>query len=174
MNTDLGNVDRASIGPATDADVEGLFQIYLDVVTAGGAEPRTDAPLREVFAEGWIQQRRVYAASRDGVTVGGYFLRTNFPAFAAHIAQGGYLVARAARRQGLGRRLLEHSLAEATRVGYRAMMFNLVMADNPSRGLYESSGFRVVGRIPRVHGDEAGLIYWRDLAANGKTSSCDA
>ena len=173
MNTDLGDVDRVSIGPATDADVEGLFQIYLDVVTSAGAEPRTDAPLREVFAEGWIQQRRVYAARRDGVTVGGYFLRTNFPAFAAYIAQGGYLVARAARRQGLGRRLLDHSLAEAARVGYRAMMFNLVMADNPSRDLYESSGFRVVGRIPQVHGEEAGLIYWRELAANGQTSSCD-
>lgn len=103
VNTDLGDVDRVSIGLATDADVEGLFQIYLDVVTSGGAEPRTDAPLREVFAEGWIQQRRVYAARCGGVTVGGYFLRTNFPAFAAHIAQGGYLVARAARRQGLGR-----------------------------------------------------------------------
>jgi hypothetical protein len=53
-------------------------------------------------------------------------------------------------------------------------MFNLVMADNPSRDLYESTGFRVFGRIPRVHGDEAGLIYWRELAAGETASSCDS
>lgn len=36
--------------------------------------------------------------------------------------------------------------------------------DNPSRRLYESVGFQVIGAIPSVHGDEGALIYWRDLA----------
>ncbi len=39
-----------------------------------------------------------------------------------------------------------------------AMMFNLVHEGNPSRRLYERADFRVIGGIPRVHGDETGLI----------------
>jgi ribosomal protein S18 acetylase RimI-like enzyme len=107
--------------------------------------------------------RKVFVARRDGAVLGGYFLRSNFPAFAAHIAQGGYLVARGARRQGVGRHLLHHSLAQARQDGFTAMMFNLVMRDNPSRHLYESAGFQVIGTIPDVHADEPALIYWRSL-----------
>ena len=121
-----GEHDDLAIGTADDTDIDALFEVYRDVVP-GGAQPRPDAPLRDVFVEGWIQQRRVYAARLHGSTVGGYFLRTNFPAFAAHIVQGGYLVSSGARRRGVGRRLLAHSLQEATRLGYRAMMLNLVM-----------------------------------------------
>ncbi len=152
---------------AEAADVETLFEIYLDVVAAGGADPAGGEAIRDVFVEGWIRRRRVYAARRDGVTVGGYFLRSNFPAMAGHIAQAGYLVARSERGRGIGTRLLAHSLEEAARHGYRAMMFNLVQEGNPSRRLYERAGFQVIGRIPQVHGDETGLIYWRELPNAG-------
>jgi ribosomal protein S18 acetylase RimI-like enzyme len=135
-------VDAIVIGPADGSDHEVLF---------------------DVFQEGWIRQRRVYAARAGGATIGGYFLRTNFPAFAAHIAQCGYLVDKSFRRRGVGSRLLTHSLEEAARLGYAAMMFNLVQQHNPSRRLYERAGFKIVGRIPDVHGEEEGLIYWRSL-----------
>ncbi|CAN5250633.1 hypothetical protein BH20ACT5_BH20ACT5_12870 [soil metagenome] len=127
---------------AEAADVETLFEIYLDVVAAGGADPAGGEAIRDVFVEGWIRRRRVYAARRDGVTVGGYFLRTNFPAMAGHITQAGYLVARSERGRGIGTRLLAHFLEEAARHGYRAMMFNLVQEGNPSRRLYERAGFQ--------------------------------
>ena len=47
------------------------------------------------------------------------------------------------------------------------MMFNLVQESNPSRRLYESR--RVPGDRPHpaVHGDETGLIYWRELPKAG-------
>ena len=152
------------VRPADAADVDVLFEVFRDVVASGGAEPRGGRATREVFVEGWVRERQVYAARQNGVTVGGYFLRSNFPAFAAHIAQGGYLVARTARGRGIGSYLLAHSLQEAARTGYTAMMFNLVQEHNPSRRLYERVGFQVIGRIPRVHGDEEGIIYWRDLS----------
>lgn len=145
------------------AEVEVLFGIYLHVIAAGGADPSGDESTRDVCIEGWIRRRRVYAARQDGVTVGGYFLRSNFPAMAGHITQAGYLVARSARGRGIGTQLIAHSLEQAARHGYRAMMFNLVQESNASRRLYERAGFEVIGRIPRVHGDEAGLIYWREL-----------
>jgi ribosomal protein S18 acetylase RimI-like enzyme len=67
-------------------------------------------------------------------------------------------------RRGIGRTLVRHSLRQATEAGYTAMMFNLVMETNPSRRLYESLGFEVIGSIPNVHGNESALIYWRKLA----------
>jgi L-amino acid N-acyltransferase YncA len=153
-----------SIVPADAEGREALFAVYAEVAAEGGAEPRRDRSLRDVFDEGWLRDRAVFVARLEGETVGGYFIRPNFPAFAAHIAQGGYLVARRFRRRGIGRALLLDSLERARAGGYRAMMFNLVMAGNPSRALYERVGFRVVGEIPQVHGAESAFIYWLELA----------
>ncbi len=141
---------------ANAADVETPFEIYLDVLAAGGADPAGGEAARDVFVEGWIRRRRG-TLRRDGATLGGYFLRSNFPAMAGHIAQAGYLVAQSERGRGIGTRLLAHSLEEAAPHGYRAMMFNLVQESNPSRRLYEGAGFRVIGRVPQVHGEETGL-----------------
>ena len=149
-----------STGPADD---DALFAVYREVVGDGGAQPEDGASLREVFDEGWLRRRRVYVARRGGDVVGGCFVRTNFPAFAAHICQGGYLVARRYRRQGVGRSLVRFSMVEARRLGYTAMMFNLVRADNPSARLYEELGFTVVGRVPGAFGPVDGLVLWADL-----------
>ena len=150
---------------AGSEDMEALFKIFEAVEADRGARPHRDRSLREVFEEGWLRDRAVYVAKRDRQLLGGCFLRSNFPAFAAHIAQGGYLVGAGHRRQGVGRALFRHSLEQATADGYRAMMFDLVTATNPSRFLYESAGFVVIGEIPKVHGDQLGLIYWRELCA---------
>ncbi|WP_432947196.1 N-acetyltransferase family protein [Kribbella sp. CA-253562] len=152
-----------TIRPASPDDVEALYAVYAELAADGAVEPQQSKSLRQTFEEGWIRDRAVYAAHLDGFVAGGYFLRANFPAFAAHIAQGGYLVARSVRRQGIGRKLVEHSLHEAATAGYTAMMFNLVMESNPSRHLYESLGFQRIGTIPDVHGTESAFIYWRSL-----------
>jgi len=133
------------------------------VVEDGGAMPANGASL-DVFMEGWIRNRAVFVAWWGDQIVGSYFVRSNFPAFAAHIAQGGYTVSSKARRLGIGRLMVEDSLRTARRLGYTAMMFNLVLEKNPSRVLYESLGFSVIGCIPHAKGDEDGMIYWRSLA----------
>lgn len=159
----MATATRMTVRSALDDDIAVLFAIYEEVVAPGEAEPRAGRPLREVFDEGWVRDRDLYVEVVSGEVTGGYFLRPNFPAFAAHVAQSGYLVRSDLRRRGIGRGLVEHSLAEATASGYTAMMFNLVMEHNPSRQLYESLGFTVVGTIPAVHGDNRAMIYWRSL-----------
>ena len=158
----MGGAD-IQVRPMLPHDEDAVFQLYRDVVQDGGAHPVGGDATLEVFRRGWTQDRDVFVAVEQDRVVGTSFLRPNFPAFAAHIAQGGYLVARGARRRGIGRALLAHSLVKAADLGYRAMMFNLVFAGNPSRALYEDAGFTVIGRIPDARPDEDAFIYWRAL-----------
>jgi GNAT superfamily N-acetyltransferase len=94
---------------------------------------------------------------------GSYFLRPAFPDSASHIANAGYLVVDAMRGRGFGRALVEHSLREARRCGFDAILFTLVLEGNPSRRLWRSLGFVEVGRIPDAVEGEAAYIYWRSL-----------
>ena len=45
--------------------------------------------------------------------------------------------------------MCRHSLAEARRLGYRAMQYNLVVASNTrAKALWDRMGFATVGRLP--------------------------
>jgi ribosomal protein S18 acetylase RimI-like enzyme len=54
-----------------------------------------------------------------------------------------------ARGVGIGRKLGEHSLIEARRLGFRAMQFNFVVSTNePAIRLWQQLGFEIVGTLP--------------------------
>lgn len=153
-----------SIAPAVEADHDELFDLYALVVEEGGAFPREPPTDEATFREAWIDGKTgVYVARSEGALAGSYHLVPNFGGLAAHIANAGYMVAPDFRRRGVGTALVEHSLAEAGRHGFDAMMFNLVMESNPSRRLYERLGFEPVGRVPDAVAGEDAIVYWRRL-----------
>jgi L-amino acid N-acyltransferase YncA len=153
-----------AIRAAEPRDHDDLFRIYAAVVEEGGAFPREPPADELMFREGWFEGKTaVYLAEVDGVVAGSYHLQPNFEGTAAHIANAGYMVARAYRRHGVGRALVEHSLQEAKGRGFDAMMFNLVLESNPSRYLYEGFGFRKVGSVPEAIRGEDAIVYWRKL-----------
>ena len=130
----------------------------------GGAFPRDPPADEATFRVGWIDGKTgVYVAHIDGALAGSYHLLPNYDGTAGHIANAGYMVAPEFRRRGLGRALVEHSLGEARRHGFDAMMFNLVIESNPSRRLYEQLGFEAVGRVPEAIRGEDAIVYWRKL-----------
>jgi GNAT superfamily N-acetyltransferase len=151
------------LADADDADRPQLFEIFADAVELGEGYPEAP-PLRpDRFAASWIDPPVVVVARRDAEVLGGYYLKPNFPGRAAHIANAGYVVARARRGEGVGRRLVEDSIVRARAEGFDAIMFNLVFESNPARPLYERLGWREIGRVPRAVDGEAAVVYWRDV-----------
>jgi ribosomal protein S18 acetylase RimI-like enzyme len=85
----------------------------------------------------------------DERLLGTYYLRPNFDGPAAHVCNCGYVVAGHARGRGIAAAMCEHSQTEATRRGYRAMQFNLVVSTNQDAvHLWKRLGFDIIGTIP--------------------------
>ena len=146
-------------------DDEAILGAYREAVAAGASFPPSEEPTVERMREVWVDDKPVVlVAELDGEFAGCCYVQPNFSGRAGRIANAGYLVAESARGRGVGRALLERSLDEARRLGFRAMMFNLVFERNPARRLWEAAGFEVIGRSPRAIDDEQdALIYFREL-----------
>lgn len=68
-----------------------------------------------------------------------------------HVASATYVVSPAAQGKGIGRALVEHSIAKAQSDGFMAMQFNYVVATNsPAVELYKKLGFAIVGTLPKA------------------------
>ena len=148
---------------ATD-DHDELYTAFSRIVGAGEGFPQQSPITREEFDEYWIRHSvAVSVACFGGYLVGASYIKPNFVGRAAHIANAGYFVSAPYRRTGVGRSLVEHSLREASRLGFDAMMFNLVFESNPVRAMYRELGFEELGRVPEAVDGEDAVIYWRSL-----------
>jgi ribosomal protein S18 acetylase RimI-like enzyme len=155
---------RPAIGAAGSQDRDELFALFGVIVEEGGGFPQAPPVSEQEFERIWIRGKTsVVVARYEGRLVGAYYIVPNFGGRAAHIANAGYMVHPELRGQGIGRKLVEHSLGEASSHGFDAMMFNLVFESNPARRLYERLGFEPIGRIPDAVEGEAAVIYWRKL-----------
>ena len=140
------------IRPATPPDHDAIWAIFHEVVSSGDTYAYAPDTERGEALRLWVEApRATYVAEDEGEVLGTYFIKTNQPGLGAHVCNAGYMVASRARGRGLGRAMCEHSLAEARRLGYRAMQYNLVVATNEGAiRLWEQMGFAVVGRLPEA------------------------
>jgi GNAT superfamily N-acetyltransferase len=152
------------IRAATADDHDELFGAFSRIVGAREGFPQLPPLLRDDFNDYWVAHSAALLVARfEGTLIGGYYIKPNFVGRAAHIANAGYFVLAPYRGTGVGRTLVEHSLHEARRLGFDAMIFNLVFESNPARAMYERLGFKEVGRIPAAVEGEDAVIYWRSL-----------
>jgi L-amino acid N-acyltransferase YncA len=139
-----------TIRPAAQADHDAIWSIFHEVVSAADTYAYPPDTAREqalrlwLPAEGWT-----YVAERDGTIAGTYVLRANQPGQGSHVANCGYMVARAASGRGIGEAMCRHSIQEARRLGFLAMQFNFVVSTNERAvALWKRCGFAIVGTIP--------------------------
>jgi len=138
------------IRAATEADRDAIWNIFHEIVAAGDIYAFDPRMSREDALAYWFRpDTHTYVAEKDGGVVATYILRPNQPGPGSHVANAAFMVASDAQGSGVGRRMAEHCLSEAHRLGFRAMQFNFVVSTNESAiRLWQKLGFEIVGTLP--------------------------
>jgi L-amino acid N-acyltransferase YncA len=159
-------------------EVETVRSLFNAIVAEGTSYPQQTPLSPQGFADYWLKGSayvvRVAAApqiceeTREHSTVakqptaavttgnaanvlGAFYIKPNFPGRCGHICNAGFIVAPAARGQGLGHVMGKAMLTLAKDLGYRAVMYNLVFETNvASLKIWQALDFQEIGRIPRA------------------------
>jgi L-amino acid N-acyltransferase YncA len=152
---------KMKIRAATEADHDAIWNIFNKIVAAGDTYAFDREMSRQEALAYWFRDdTHAYVAERDGRVAGTYILRPNQLGPGSHVANAAFMVASDAQGSGVGRRMAEHCLSEARRMGFRAMQFNFVVSTNtPAIHLWEQLGFKIVGTLPGAfHHPEKGYV----------------
>ena len=139
-----------NIRRARKTDRDAIWRVLRETIRAGDTYA-LDRKMsrRDALAYWFARGTRPYVALQDRHLQGTYILRPNQAGGGAHVANAAFMVANRARGQGIGRAMAEHCLAEARRLGFRAMQFNFVVSTNESAiRLWKDLGFEIVGTLP--------------------------
>ncbi len=142
-------------------EFERIWPIWQEAIAAGDTYPYApDSSLEQGRAIWCSPDKQTYLAEAEGELVGTFYIRPNQPDLGAHICNAGFIVSRAHGGKGYGRAMGEFALEEAKRLGYSAMQFNLVVADNiASLKIWEPLGFTQIGTIPEAfHNPHKGYV----------------
>ena len=138
------------IRKANAEDKDQIWEIIREVISKGDTYTFDPNSSKETMLNYWYgPDRHTYVATDKGKIVGTFMIRDNQPGLGAHIANGAYMVSEAASGKGIGKKMGEFSLAEAKRLGYTAMQFNIVIKSNTRAvHLWQNLGFKIIGEIP--------------------------
>jgi len=134
------------------------------------APESTEAEIHKIWIE--TPAATYLVTADDGAVLGTYKLQANQPGLGSHVSNCGYVVAPGARGQGIASTMCEHSQAEALRLGFTAMQFNLVVSTNEvAVNLWQKHGFTIVGTLPgafrhQVHGFVNAYVMFKTLDAS--------
>jgi ribosomal protein S18 acetylase RimI-like enzyme len=128
------------------------------VIIEGKTYPQKQPLSPAEFAAYWFSQDAFVVRSveqsnthKPKEILGAFYLKPNFPGRCSHICNAGFIVQPQLRGQGIGQFMGEAMLLIAARLGYEAVMFNLVFETNiPSITLWQKLGFEIIGRIPQA------------------------
>jgi phosphinothricin acetyltransferase len=148
--------------PATGEDAEAIAAIYNEAIAERSATFDTE-PVTAADVGGWLHLERepVLVAELDGRVAGWARVIASAERCAlAGVGEYTIYLARGARGQGIGRRLLAELVTAAEAAGYWKLQGRLFTGNAASVALARSSGFREVGVYQR-HGRLDG--EWKDL-----------
>ena len=138
------------IHAAAEADHDAIWDIFHAIVAAGDTYAfELEMSRQEGLAYWFRADTRTYVAENDGRVVGTYILKPNQAGAGSHVANAAFMVAPDTRGLRVGRRMGEHCLGEARRLGFRAIQFNFVVSTNEAAvRLWKRLGFNIVGTLP--------------------------
>ena len=150
-----------AIRPAQTSDQDDIWAILHPVFAAGRTYAIDPSINRTDALAYWTKApHRAYVARKGAQTLGTYYIRANFEGNASHICNCGYITAPDAQGRGVARAMLAHSQDTARQLGFSAMQYNIVLANNiRAIDLWLHDGFCEIGRIPSafLHPDD-GMI----------------
>jgi ribosomal protein S18 acetylase RimI-like enzyme len=140
------------IRPAERRDEDAIWRIFHAVVEPGDTYAFPPETTRQEALAIWMSPSvHAYVALDGDEVVGTYFLKANQPGRGSHVSNAGFMVAPSGQGRGVGRAMGEHCLAEARRLGFRAMQFNFVVSTNePAVALWQKLGFEIIGTVPEA------------------------
>lgn len=159
-----------SVCKYTDADVPGMIKLWNEIVKAGKAFPQEDLLDAETGKNFFASQSYCgVIRDADSQITGLYILHPNNVGRCGHICNASYAVARTARGQGMGEKLVKDSLAQAKALGFRIIQFNAVVAGNEAaHKLYRKLNFIPLGLVQEGFRNKDNQfediqLYWRKL-----------
>jgi ribosomal protein S18 acetylase RimI-like enzyme len=149
------------IKKAQPVDADPIWEILRETIRGGNTFVYPESWTKEEMLGYWLDPaKHTYVAWMDSQIVGTFFIQDNQPGRGSHIANAGYMTAPEHYGKGIARHMCRFSLAEARRLGYQAMQFNIVVKTNERAvALWQHLGFRIIGEIPEAfQHKEFGLV----------------
>ena len=138
-----------TIRPVEPRDENAIWSMLKPVFRAGDTYA-IDPDISQDDALAYWLAGQTYLAE-DSEPRGTFYIRDNQQGGGAHVCNCGYITTRGAEGRGMGRAMLAFSLTEAKSLGYEAMQFNFVLANNTRAvATWEQAGFDIIGRQPRA------------------------
>ena len=134
-----------------DADWPDVYAIFRDIVAQGETYAYPDNLTADEAKALWIDgpPSETVVALLGGVILGTARFGPNRPGRGAHVSTASFMVADAARGQGIGRALCEFAISRMKECGFEGMQFNAVVSTNSNAiELYKTLGFVTVGTVP--------------------------
>jgi L-amino acid N-acyltransferase YncA len=158
-----------AIRAMTPEDWPDVARIYAEGIATGDATFERDVPTWDAFDDGHLEQVRLVAERGGGVL--GWLALSAWSARAVYrgVAWESVYVAKDARGQGIGRRLLEAAIEASEAAGFWTLLAGVEAENAASLAVHERAGFRRIGSQERVGRDPAGR--WRDVILLERRSS---
>ncbi|HEY9301485.1 MAG TPA: N-acetyltransferase, partial [Phormidium sp.] len=141
-------------------ETDAVRALFNQVVIEGQTYPQEKPVSEAEFAAYWlVKDAFVVRESNSNEIFGAFYIKPNFPGRCSHICNAGFIVQPEQRGKGIGKFMGEKMLEIAARLGYQAVMFNLVFASNiASIKVWQSLGFKMIGRIPAAANLKDGAV----------------